>query len=95
MQTHLCSHPRGDGTYGTGLERTLQACGRALARCCGDFSIAVINCRKLGLTSTPPCAGVREAGIDVRLCDIGAAIQEVMESYEVELDGKTYQVRPA
>jgi hypothetical protein len=37
-------------------------------------------------------AGVREAGIDVRLCDIGAAVQEVMESYEVELDGKTYQV---
>lgn len=37
--------------------------------------------------------GVREAGIDVRLCDIGAAIQEVMESYEVELGGKTYQVK--
>ena len=35
--------------------------------------------------------GVREAGIDVRLCDVGAAIQEVMESYEVEIDGKTYQ----
>ena len=35
--------------------------------------------------------GIREAGIDVRLCDIGEAIQEVMESYEVELDGKTYQ----
>lgn len=31
------------------------------------------------------------AGIDVRLCDIGEAIQETMESYEVELDGKTYQ----
>ncbi len=29
------------------------------------------------------------SGIDVRLGDIGAAIQEVMESYEVELDGKT------
>lgn len=28
----------------------------------------------------------------MRLCDIGAAVQEVMESYEVELDGKTYQV---
>jgi hypothetical protein len=28
----------------------------------------------------------------VRLCDIGAAVQEVMESHEVELDGKTYQV---
>ena len=37
--------------------------------------------------------GIREAGIDVRLCDIGEAIQEVMESYEVELDGKTYQVK--
>ncbi|XP_064604781.1 methionine aminopeptidase 2-like [Liolophura sinensis] len=38
--------------------------------------------------------GIREAGIDVRLCDIGEAIQEVMESYEVELEGKTYQVKP-
>jgi len=35
--------------------------------------------------------GIKEAGIDVRLCDIGAAIQEVMESYEVEIEGKTYQ----
>ena len=40
------------------------------------------------------CAGVREAGIDVRLCDVGAAVQEVMESHEVELDGKTFQVLP-
>lgn len=39
------------------------------------------------------CAGIREAGVDVRLCDIGSAIQEVMESYEVELNGKTYQVK--
>lgn len=38
--------------------------------------------------------GVKTAGIDVRLCDIGEAIQEVMESYEVELDGKTFQVKP-
>jgi methionyl aminopeptidase len=37
--------------------------------------------------------GIREAGIDVRLCDIGAAIQEVMESYEIDLEGKTYQVK--
>lgn len=33
----------------------------------------------------------QEAGIDVRLCDVGEAIQEVMESYEVELDGKTFR----
>ncbi|KAJ2612000.1 Methionine aminopeptidase 2 [Coemansia sp. RSA 1365] len=38
--------------------------------------------------------GVREAGIDVRLGDIGAAIQEVMESYEIELDGKTTHIKP-
>jgi methionyl aminopeptidase len=37
--------------------------------------------------------GIRTAGIDVRLCDIGEAIQEVMESFEVELDGKTYPVK--
>lgn len=42
------------------------------------------------------CAGVKFllpqcAGIDVRLCDVGESIQEVMESYEVEIDGKTYQ----
>lgn len=37
--------------------------------------------------------GIKEAGIDVRLGDIGAAIQEVMESYEVELDGKVYPVK--
>lgn len=29
--------------------------------------------------------GIREAGIDARLCEIGAAVQEVMESYEVVL----------
>lgn len=38
-------------------------------------------------------AGIRAAGIDVRLCDVGEAVQEVMESYEVELDGKTYPVK--
>ncbi|KAM6581733.1 hypothetical protein CsatA_005507 [Cannabis sativa] len=37
--------------------------------------------------------GIKEAGIDVRLCDIGAAIQEVMESYEVEINGKQYVAR--
>jgi methionyl aminopeptidase len=38
--------------------------------------------------------GIKAAGIDVKLCDIGEQIQEVMESYEVELDGKTYPVKP-
>ena len=30
----------------------------------------------------------------MRLTDIGEAIQEVMESYEVEINGETYQVKP-
>ncbi|CCK69443.1 methionine aminopeptidase KNAG_0C03360 [Huiozyma naganishii CBS 8797] len=38
--------------------------------------------------------GIKEAGIDVRLTDIGEAIQEVMESYEVEINGETFQVKP-
>lgn len=37
--------------------------------------------------------GIKEAGIDVRMTDIGEAIQEVMESYEVELDGKVFPVK--
>jgi len=37
--------------------------------------------------------GIREAGIDARLGEIGAAIQETMESYEVEVNGKTYPVK--
>lgn len=37
--------------------------------------------------------GIKTAGIDVRLCDIGEAVQEVMESYEVEINGKTHQVK--
>ncbi|KAK0727035.1 methionine aminopeptidase 2-like protein [Lasiosphaeria miniovina] len=38
-------------------------------------------------------AGVKEAGIDVRLGEIGGVIQEVMESYEIELNGTTYPVK--
>merc|ERR1712136_559383 len=37
--------------------------------------------------------GIKTAGIDVRLCDVGDAIQEAMESYEIELDGTTYPIK--
>lgn len=37
--------------------------------------------------------GIREAGIDARLGEIGEAIQETMESYEVELNGETFPVK--
>lgn len=38
--------------------------------------------------------GIKAAGIDVRLCDVGTAIEEVMTSYEVEIDGNVYPVKP-
>ena len=38
-------------------------------------------------------AGIREAGIDARVGEIGGIIQETMESFEVEIDGVTYPVK--
>jgi len=37
--------------------------------------------------------GIREAGIDARMGEIGEAIQEAMESYEVEINGTTFPVK--
>ena len=37
---------------------------------------------------------MQTAGVDVRICDVSAAIQEAMESHEVEIRGKTYPVKP-
>ncbi|KAJ7459158.1 methionine aminopeptidase 2-like protein [Mycena galericulata] len=37
--------------------------------------------------------GIREAGIDVRLGELGGLIQETMESYEVEIGGTVYPVK--
>ena len=37
--------------------------------------------------------GIKEAGIDARMGEIGAAIQETMESYEVEINGETFPVK--
>lgn len=37
--------------------------------------------------------GIKNAGVDVRISDVSAAIQEAMESYEVEISGKTYPVK--
>ena len=34
--------------------------------------------------------GIKTAGIDVRLCDVGEDIQEAMESYEVEINGRNH-----
>ena len=36
---------------------------------------------------------MKEAGIDVRVGDVGAAIQEAMESYEVNINGQSLPVK--
>ncbi|KAL0480962.1 methionine aminopeptidase [Acrasis kona] len=38
-------------------------------------------------------AGVRIAGVDVRICEIGEAVQEVMESSEIEIGGTTSSIK--
>jgi methionyl aminopeptidase len=38
--------------------------------------------------------GIKNAGVDVRISDISAAIQEAMESYEVQIGSKTFPVKP-
>ena len=38
-------------------------------------------------------AGIRNTGVDVRLCDVGASVEEVMESYECTIEGTTYPVK--
>ncbi|KAF8560126.1 peptidase M24A methionine aminopeptidase [Imleria badia] len=38
--------------------------------------------------------GVKEAGIDMRLGELAGYIQETMESYEVDVDGKVLPVKP-
>ena len=37
--------------------------------------------------------GVKCAGIDVQMTEIGEQIQEVMESHEIEIDGKVYPIK--
>ncbi|KAI1658047.1 peptidase [Daldinia decipiens] len=37
--------------------------------------------------------GIKEAGIDVRLGELGGYIQEAMESYECEINGTTYPIK--
>ena len=40
-----------------------------------------------------PPPGIMAAGIDARMCEVGEQIQEAMEAYELELDGKTYPIK--
>lgn len=38
-------------------------------------------------------AGIKALGVDVRVCDIGRIISEVMSSFEIEIDGKVLPVK--
>jgi methionyl aminopeptidase len=45
-------------------------------------------------TKAATAEGIKQAGVDARLGEIGGCIEEVMTSFEVELGGKTYGVKP-
>jgi len=72
--------------YGTQVEGRIIDCAFTVA-----FNPTYDNLLKAAQDATNE--GIKEAGIDARLGEIGASIQEVMESYEVEIKGKTYPVK--
>ena len=39
-------------------------------------------------------AGLKAVGIDARLGEVGAEIYEVMTSYEIQLEGKPFNIKP-
>eukprot|EP00834_Sanchytrium_tribonematis_P001231 NODE_28_length_38599_cov_0.791792.p10 type:complete len:385 gc:universal NODE_28_length_38599_cov_0.791792:5621-4467(-) len=47
----------------------------------------------LKATQEATMMGVKNSGVDAQLGEIGAQIQEVMESYELELNGKSYPIK--
>lgn len=38
--------------------------------------------------------GLREAGVDARIAEIGASIEETISSYECEIGKKTFKIKP-
>ncbi len=54
------------------------SCLRRSICCCSLITFLQMNNSSKGTNE-----GIRQAGIDVRLSDIGVAIQEVIESHEV------------
>jgi methionyl aminopeptidase len=73
--------------FGTQVEGRIIDCAWTVS-----FDPTFDNLKEAAKQSTE--AGIAAAGIDVRLGDIGEAVQEVMESFEVEIEGKTYPVKP-
>lgn len=65
----------------------------AAARDATNSGIKVSVTRTLANPTSTMTNYSQAAGIDVRICDVSAEIQEAMESYEVEIRGKTYPVR--
>ena len=60
----------------------------AFTVCFNDKYMNLLNAVKEGTYT-----GIKNAGIDVRIGEWGGMIQEVIESYEITLNGKTKQIR--
>jgi methionyl aminopeptidase len=72
--------------FGTQVEGRIIDCAFTVA-----FNPQYDNLLKAAQDATN--TGIDAAGIDARMSEIGAAIQETMESYEVVINGKTYPVK--
>jgi len=61
--------------------------------CAFTFTFDPIHDELMKAVKDATYTGIKNMGIDARFSDIGASIQEAMESYECEYDGKTYGVK--
>lgn len=75
------------------LDFGVQVAGRIID-CAFTIAFNPIYDAAIESTQAGTNAGIKAAGIDARFSEIGEAIQEVIESYEVELNGHTYQMKP-
>ena len=64
-----------------------------LVDCAFSFSFDEVHTPLMRAVQAATEAGIKMAGVDVRVSDIGAEVREVMESFEVTYGGKTAPVR--
>ena len=75
-------------TFDPTYEKLLEAVKAATDTGVRVLHFHLVSCSPFVLTLPAFCAVFQEAGIDVRLGELAGYIQETMESYEVEVNGK-------
>jgi hypothetical protein len=62
-------------------------------KCVPNLYTLIYSRQLLAAVKEATNTGIRAAGIDVQMCEVGEQIQEVMESHEIELGGKVYPIK--